>query len=227
KQVTKTNANRVHITNFLIGVGVYSIGVGFRDLLFENGEYLEEDEQSQSTRPEKNAKLKGWTGKSENQKKPVKASQARLLFGSHLLGFNEGYGDGLYPPCDVKIGKKQFIQSEKLNFSKSQGASTPAELKRMQNVPYALAVSSIIYAVRCPRLDVAFAQNVTSRFQQNPGKGVLTSLAGGLKRKRLEPMEGGSSPMLTGRRVALRDSLASAEEMGEIDPFLPADMDHV
>nr|GEW33639.1 hypothetical protein [Tanacetum cinerariifolium] len=38
----------------------------------------------------------------------------------------------------------------------------------MQNVPYASIVGSIMYAVRCTRPDVAFAQNVTSRFQQNP-----------------------------------------------------------
>nr|GFA77249.1 putative Gag-Pol polyprotein [Tanacetum cinerariifolium] len=36
------------------------------------------------------------------------------------------------------------------------------------NVPYALAVGSIMYVVRCTRPDVAFAQNITSRFQQNP-----------------------------------------------------------
>nr|GEW83359.1 hypothetical protein [Tanacetum cinerariifolium] len=58
---------------------------------------------------------------------------------------------------------------EKLKLSKSQGASTPAEFKRMQNVPYASAVGSIMHAVRCTRPDVAFAQNVTSRFQQNQG----------------------------------------------------------
>ncbi|GKC40207.1 hypothetical protein Tco_1052591 [Tanacetum coccineum] len=58
---------------------------------------------------------------------------------------------------------------EKLRLSKSQGASTPSELKRMQNVPYASAVGSIMYAVRCTRPNVAFAQNITSRFQQNPG----------------------------------------------------------
>nr|GFD36714.1 putative Gag-Pol polyprotein [Tanacetum cinerariifolium] len=52
----------------------------------------------------------------------------------------------------------------------SQGASTPAEVKRMQNVPYASAVGSIMYAVRCTRPDVAFAQNVTSRFQQGPAE---------------------------------------------------------
>nr|GEV02344.1 hypothetical protein [Tanacetum cinerariifolium] len=58
---------------------------------------------------------------------------------------------------------------EKLKLSKSQGASTPAEMKRMQNVPYASAVGSIMYVVRCTRPDVAFVQNITSRFQQNPG----------------------------------------------------------
>nr|GEV91581.1 hypothetical protein [Tanacetum cinerariifolium] len=56
---------------------------------------------------------------------------------------------------------------EKLKLSKSQGASTPAELKCMQNVLYALAVGFIMYVVRCTHPDVAFAQNVTSQFQQN------------------------------------------------------------
>ncbi|GJX47033.1 retrotransposon protein, putative, ty1-copia subclass [Tanacetum coccineum] len=37
---------------------------------------------------------------------------------------------------------------EKLRVSKSQGASTPAELKCMQNMPYASAVGSIMYAMR-------------------------------------------------------------------------------
>ncbi|GKF89585.1 hypothetical protein Tco_0263548, partial [Tanacetum coccineum] len=32
---------------------------------------------------------------------------------------------------------------EKLKLSKSQGASTPVEVNRMQNIPYALAVGSI------------------------------------------------------------------------------------
>ncbi|GJY59715.1 retrotransposon protein, putative, ty1-copia subclass [Tanacetum coccineum] len=57
---------------------------------------------------------------------------------------------------------------EKLRLSKSQDASTHAELKGMQNVPYASTVGSIMYVVRCTRPDVAFAQNITSRFQQNP-----------------------------------------------------------
>ncbi|GJW17607.1 retrotransposon protein, putative, ty1-copia subclass [Tanacetum coccineum] len=69
----------------------------------------------------------------------------------------------------IKNSKRGSIPiQEKLRLSKSQGASTPAELKRMQNVPYVLAEGSIKYAVRCTRPDVAFAQNITSRFQQNP-----------------------------------------------------------
>ncbi|GJX37279.1 hypothetical protein Tco_0250582 [Tanacetum coccineum] len=37
---------------------------------------------------------------------------------------------------------------EKLKLSKSQGASTPAEKQRMQNIPYASAIGSIMYALR-------------------------------------------------------------------------------
>ncbi|GKF84403.1 hypothetical protein Tco_0249301 [Tanacetum coccineum] len=71
----------------------------------------------------------------------------------------------------MKNSKRGTIpMQEKLKLSKSQGASTPVEKQRMQNVPYASAVGSIIYAVRCTRPDVAFAQNITSRFQQNPGE---------------------------------------------------------
>nr|GFC47593.1 hypothetical protein [Tanacetum cinerariifolium] len=61
------------------------------------------------------------------------------------------------------------------------GASTPAELKCMQNVPYASTVGSIMYDVRCTRPDVAFAHNVTSRFQQNPGDLYWTNVKNILK----------------------------------------------
>ncbi|GJX68404.1 putative reverse transcriptase domain-containing protein [Tanacetum coccineum] len=59
---------------------------------------------------------------------------------------------------------------ERLDLNKTQGASTPKEVKCMQNVPYASVVGFIMYVVRCTRPDVAFAQNITSRFQQNPGE---------------------------------------------------------
>ncbi|GJR17799.1 hypothetical protein Tco_0966326 [Tanacetum coccineum] len=70
---------------------------------------------------------------------------------------------------------------ERLDLNKTQGASTPEEVKRMKNVPYALAVRSIMYAVRCTRPDVAFAQNITSWFQQNPGESHWTAMKNILK----------------------------------------------
>ncbi|GJZ57732.1 hypothetical protein Tco_0613226 [Tanacetum coccineum] len=61
------------------------------------------------------------------------------------------------------------LQQKKL-LSEVALLHTPAELKRMKNVPYALVVGLIMYVVRCTRPDVAFAQNITSRFQHNPGE---------------------------------------------------------
>ncbi|GJV90365.1 hypothetical protein Tco_1538178 [Tanacetum coccineum] len=40
---------------------------------------------------------------------------------------------------------------------------------------------SIMYEVRCTRPDVAFAQNITSRFQQNPGESHWTAVKNILK----------------------------------------------
>ncbi|GJR52344.1 retrotransposon protein, putative, ty1-copia subclass [Tanacetum coccineum] len=57
-----------------------------------------------------------------------------------------------------------------VDLSNTQGPSTPAEVKRMKGIPYASAVGSIMYGVRCTRPDVAFSQNLTSRYQQNPSE---------------------------------------------------------
>ncbi|GJZ06378.1 hypothetical protein Tco_0540171 [Tanacetum coccineum] len=58
----------------------------------------------------------------------------------------------------------------KHELSNEMCASTPEEVAYMKKVPYASAVGSILYVVRCTRPDVAFAQNLVSRYQQNPGK---------------------------------------------------------
>nr|GEU71152.1 hypothetical protein [Tanacetum cinerariifolium] len=95
---------------------VYSIGVGFRDFLFEYGKYPEEEqeERSEQTKSEKkNKKLTRMDKKiikpgKQKKKTPSNRVKKRLLLGSHLLRFNEGYGDGLYPPCDVNIGKNNL-----------------------------------------------------------------------------------------------------------------------
>nr|GFA19379.1 retrotransposon protein, putative, Ty1-copia subclass [Tanacetum cinerariifolium] len=82
----------------------------------------------------------------------------------------------------MENSKRETIpMQENLKLSKSQGASTPAKKQCMQNIPYALAVGFIMYAMRCTRPDVAFAQNMTSRFQQNPGEEHWTAVKNILK----------------------------------------------
>ncbi|GJU42609.1 hypothetical protein Tco_1195566 [Tanacetum coccineum] len=68
-----------------------------------------------------------------------------------------------------------------VDLSKSQGPSTLAKVKRMKGIPYASAVGSIMYAVRCTRPDVAFSQNLTSRYQQNPSESYWTAVKNILK----------------------------------------------
>ncbi|GJS71988.1 hypothetical protein Tco_0704829 [Tanacetum coccineum] len=56
-----------------------------------------------------------------------------------------------------------------------------AKIPALHKYPYSLAVGSIMYAVRCTRPDVAFAQNITSRFQQNPSEVHWTAVKNILK----------------------------------------------
>nr|GEY68445.1 hypothetical protein [Tanacetum cinerariifolium] len=83
--------------------------------------------------------------------------------------------------CMENSKRGSIPMQEKVKLSKSQGASTPAEMKRMQNIPYASAVGSIMYTVRCTRPDVAFAQNITGGFQHNPGDIYWTTIKNILK----------------------------------------------
>ncbi|GKA63360.1 retrotransposon protein, putative, ty1-copia subclass [Tanacetum coccineum] len=71
------------------------------------------------------------------------------------------------------LGEITYILGIKITCDRSKrlialSQKTPSEVKHMQRVPYALAIGSIMYAVRCTRPDVAFAQNLCSQFQQNP-----------------------------------------------------------
>ena len=57
-----------------------------------------------------------------------------------------------------------------IKLSKNQCAKTPEELRRMNGIPYASAIGSIMYAMICTRPDVSFALSCTSRHQANPGE---------------------------------------------------------
>ncbi|GJY96394.1 retrotransposon protein, putative, ty1-copia subclass [Tanacetum coccineum] len=87
-----------------------------------------------------------------------------------LIGLcQSAYIEKILKRLNMENSKRRNVpMQKKARLSKTQGASTPVEVKRMQRVPYTLTVGFIMYAVRCTRPNVAFPQNITSRFQQNP-----------------------------------------------------------
>ncbi|GKE95274.1 retrotransposon protein, putative, ty1-copia subclass, partial [Tanacetum coccineum] len=76
-----------------------------------------------------------------------------------LIGLSQNaYLDKILKRYRLDNSKRGSIPMQvDLHLNKSQRATTSAEMKRMQNVPYASAVRSIMYAVKCTRPDVAFA----------------------------------------------------------------------
>ncbi|GJS72916.1 retrotransposon protein, putative, ty1-copia subclass [Tanacetum coccineum] len=118
------------------------------------------------------------------------SNEKRRLFLNKIYEIAQG-GEWIKSKClSLQILKRYRMDNSKrgsipmqvdLHLNKSQCATTSAKMKRMQNVPYASAVGSIMYDVRCTRPDVAFAQNITSRFQQNPGEAHWTAVKNILK----------------------------------------------
>nr|GEW22471.1 hypothetical protein [Tanacetum cinerariifolium] len=71
------------------------------------------------------------------------------------------YIDKILKKCKMHNSKKGYLPMEvKHDLINELCASTPEEVAYMKKVPYALAVRSIMYAIRCTRPDVAFAQNL-------------------------------------------------------------------
>ncbi|GKB18022.1 putative reverse transcriptase domain-containing protein [Tanacetum coccineum] len=92
------------------------------------------------------------------------------------------YIDKILKQFKMDTSKRGTIPMQpNVDLRKSQGPSTPAEVKRMKGIPYASTVGSIMYDVRCTRPDVAFSHNLMSRYQQNPGKSHWTAIKNILK----------------------------------------------
>ncbi|GJV09181.1 retrotransposon protein, putative, ty1-copia subclass [Tanacetum coccineum] len=100
-----------------------------------------------------------------------------------LIGLSQNaYIDKILKRFMMDTSKRRTIPIQpNLDLRKFQGPSTPTKVKRMKGIPYASAVGSIMYVVRCTRPDVAFSQNLTSRYQQNPGESHWTAVKNILK----------------------------------------------
>ena len=83
-----------------------------------------------------------------------------------LIGLSQDmYIDKVLKRFNLQDSKKGFLpMSHGINLSKSQCPSTTDERDRMNGIPYASAIGSIMYAMLCTRPDLSYALNVTSRY---------------------------------------------------------------
>ncbi|GJY56427.1 hypothetical protein Tco_0455542 [Tanacetum coccineum] len=133
-----------------------------------------------------------------------------------LIGLSQSaYMDKILKRFKMENSKRGNTSMQEIfDLNKTQGASTPEEVKRMQNVPYASTVGSIMYAVRCTRPDVAFTQNITSCFKHNPGEPHWTAVKTILKYLRnTKDMFLDTSLILNGGAVDWKSSKQSTTAM--------------
>jgi hypothetical protein len=57
-----------------------------------------------------------------------------------------------------------------LKLTKEMCSKTQEEIQYMSRVPYSSAVGSLMYAMVCTRIDIAYAVGVVSRYMNNPSK---------------------------------------------------------
>jgi len=87
-----------------------------------------------------------------------------------LIGLSQDrYIDKVLKRFNMQDSKKGFLpMSHGVSLCKSRCPSTPDEQEKMNVIPYASAIGSIMYAMLCTRPDVAYALSVASRYQSNP-----------------------------------------------------------
>ena len=121
--------------------------------------------------------VKSWLGKCFSMKD---LGEAAYILGikiyrersQWLLGLSQsGYIDKVLKRFSMQDSKRGFLlMSHGIKLCKSQCPTTKDERERMDKIPYASAIGSIMYAMLCTRLDISYALSMTSRFQSNLGE---------------------------------------------------------
>src|SRR5664279_2473848 len=90
---------------------------------------------------------------------------------SRLIGLSQStYLDKVLKKFRMDESKKGFLPMlQGKTLSKAQSPDTADEREKMNNIPYASAIGSIMYAMLCTRPDVAHAVSLTSRYQSDLG----------------------------------------------------------
>ena len=89
-----------------------------------------------------------------------------------MLGLSQSwYIDLILKRFNMEARKRSYLPaSHGIRLSKRICPKTPEERKRMNEISYASAVRSIMYAMLCTKPDVAYALDIASRFQADPKK---------------------------------------------------------
>ena len=121
--------------------------------------------------------VKSWLGKCFSMKD---LGEAAYILGikiyrdrsQWLLGLSQsGYIDKVLKRFSMQDSKRGFLpMSHGIKLSKSQCPTTKDKIERMDKIPYASTIGSIMYAMLCTRPDVSYALSMTSRFQSHLGE---------------------------------------------------------
>ena len=121
--------------------------------------------------------VKSWLGKCFSMKDLGEAAYILGIkiyqrYTQRLLGLSQsGYIDKVIKRFSMQDSTRGFLPiSRGIKLSKSQCPTTQDERERMDKIPYASAIGSIMYAMLCTRPDVSYALSMTSRFQSDPGE---------------------------------------------------------
>ena len=84
----------------------------------------------------------------------------------HLIGLSQStYLDKVLKRFRMDQAKKGFLPMLQVKtLSKTQCPASAEEREKMQNIPYASAIGSIMYGMLCTRPDVSHALSLTSRY---------------------------------------------------------------
>ena len=91
---------------------------------------------------------------------------------TRMLGLSQSrYIDLVLKRFNMEASKRGDLpMSQGIHLSKKMSLKTQKERERMNCIPYASAVGSIMYVMLCTRPDVVYALAIASRFQGNLGE---------------------------------------------------------
>ena len=88
-----------------------------------------------------------------------------------LIGLSQStYLDKLLNKFKMDQSKKGFLRVlEGVKLSQTQSPTTTEDREKMEVIPYASAIGSIMYAMLCTRPNVCLAISIAGRYPSNPG----------------------------------------------------------